>query len=131
MMLRLWRWTFARAYIRHLRRLGKADLPAFTASGVLTIVIFFNLLVPFVIVLRVLEVRPRFSAHLPEVAAFTLLLLLVVYRHFVTNRSADALIKKLQTQTRERTRREERVLSLWIFTSVALPLLLARLLAWP
>src|SRR5688572_25404371 len=124
-MMNLWRWTFARHYLRNRRKAGPADSPRWTAACGVTAVMFANLVTLAMAVTWNFNVRltdPRLSPyHLAGLA----LLLYVNYLRFMRGGDADALIRKLERQSSREVRRAERWLWLFTLASLFAPLALA------
>lgn len=122
-MLRLWRWTFARLYVRSNRKWGPVDVPEWSASGAVAVVIFANLLVVATALGSLLGIGSSHRVGTAHIAIVFLIVLFLVHHNYVTKGGARSVIDRLTRQDTADTRREERRLWLYIAVSLALPFL--------
>jgi hypothetical protein len=124
MMFRLWRWTYARTYIQQERWWGQKNDPSAAAAAGTSMVIAFNILAGWVALSSVLGLDLALGANKFEIVGAALLLWFIVYRRYVLQGGARAMIRRMRRQNRAKTGREERKLWSYIITSLALPMVL-------
>lgn len=119
--MQLWRWTFARLYIRSRRKWGEADSPGWSAVCGVSLIMAFNLLTCIVLVASSMGIKVHFVNYKLHAAVMVTVLLVVNHWRFVRNKGADCLIRKLAAQSRHETRVDERRLWLYMVASLVAP----------
>ena len=120
-MLRLWRWTYARLYVRTERFWGRAEQPALTAACGTAIVILANLFsLAWTICLLTGQV-PDLQKGRPYAVAIILVTILVVYWAYEVKGGAKELIRRMRKQSRQHCWHEESRMWMYILGSAAMP----------
>jgi len=125
----LWRWAFARTYLRDKRRWGESQASLWSAITGLSISMSFNLLALAAVLAWALRL-PSNAAHPREIGLLVMALALVAnYVRFARFGDADQLIRSLERTGRESALREERKLLGYTVGSFLVPvaIVLARL----
>jgi len=116
-MFRLWRWAFARLYVRNQRVDGDAALPGVVSAAMVSALITLNLLTVVWALSCVIVSATSIALSKVNWLATWCVIAIVAYRSYVTKGRADRLIRKLQRESRSRTRRGER--RLWIYLAAS------------
>ena len=125
----LWRWAFARTYLRDKRRWGESQASLWSAITGLSISMSFNLLALAAVLVWALRL-PSNAAHPREIGLLVMALALVAnYVRFARFGDADQLIRSLERTGGESALREERKLLGYTVGSFLVPvaIVLARL----
>lgn len=97
-MWQLWRWTFARLYVRSKRKWGEADAPLWSALLAVSALMFANLFAVACVVTWVLGFwlgDPRYKVH---VIALMALLLLMNYWRLCASMTLTRSLKSLNAR---------------------------------
>jgi hypothetical protein len=120
-MWRLWRWAFARLYVRSERKWGQSDAPAWTATCAVGLTITLNLFaaVALMSIIFNLGLASRLVEHKLELPALGALVIYLAYRRYVREGAAENLMQELRQESAAETRRQERMLWYYIIGSMA------------
>ena len=122
----LWRWAYARLYIRHKRRYGQRDQPELTAVCEVSALMGANLLSLFIVGCWVVGVHfPAYRSSKVEIIGIALVLLQFNQWRFRRKGDANELIRKFEQQRRREVRRDEVRLLWYVLGSLGAPFVLA------
>jgi len=127
-VLKLWRWSYARLYVRFRRTQGKASDPAWTAACLASALIAAQFGALAIGVTSLLRVDVEFREHRLYVIGAAVLLFLAVYWRYVVKGAAGKLIRKAHGESEAQTRDEERKLRGYTIGSLALPFVVGLLI---
>jgi len=123
-MWSLWRWTYARQYLRSLRKYGQRDGPRWTAVCGVSIMMAGQLIALWVLVSWPFDFK--FSdQHRSAVAAGMVLLLFGNYLRFMRWGDADELIRQYKHESKALARKQGKRLFWSEMASLAAPFVAA------
>ncbi|MEO6602901.1 MAG: hypothetical protein ABIQ16_23655 [Polyangiaceae bacterium] len=126
----LWRWAFARTYLRDRRRWGESQASLWSAITALSINMSFNLLAVVAVLAWVLRL-PSHVSHPREVGlALMVLALGANYLRFGRQGEAERLVRSLELGSVAATRREERKLLGYTVVSFLAPVVIVVARLW-
>ncbi|MES1178491.1 MAG: hypothetical protein ABUL62_29485 [Myxococcales bacterium] len=126
----LWRWAFARTYLRDKRRWGESQASLWSAITALSINMSFNLLALVAVLAWVLRL-PSHVSHPRELGLAVMSLALGAnYLRFGRQGEAELLVRSLESRNAALTRREERKLLGYTVVSFLAPVLIVVARLW-
>ena len=123
----LWRWAYARLYIRHRRRYGQRDQPKWAAVCQVSALMGANLLSMAAVVCWAVGahwIESEVGLRKLKLVGLACILLYFNYRRFMRKGAADELIRKFEQQRRRETHRDEVRLLWYVLGSLAAPVVL-------
>jgi hypothetical protein len=126
----LWRWAFARSYLRDKGRWGESQVSLWSAITALSINMSFNLLAVVALLAWALRL-PSHLSHPREVGVAVIAFVLAVnYLRFGRQGEAEQIVRSLPTGSVAVTRREERKLLGYTVVSFLAPVLIVVARLW-
>ena len=126
----LWRWAFARTYLRDKRRWGESQASLWSAITALSINMSFNLLAVVAVLAWALRL-PSHVSHPREVGLGVMALALGAnYLRFGRQGEAELLVRSLEEGSVAAARREERKLLFYTVVSFLAPVAIVVARLW-